>query len=497
MRRLKVPQKKRRMKTENSITDCSNTVWESLLNSSSLKKIQSPSQWQDFLIKLISDQKKHRKIQKKLTYLAYHDSLTGLGNRISFQEEIEALIKVANKKKSKLAILFIDMDHFKHFNDVLGYIAGDNLLKLVARRLSESVPEEYLLFRIGGDEFVLIISDISKPKIIEEISKKILHAFKKAFFIEKQRIFIETSIGISIYPEDGKTIQQLLKNADSALKLAKEIGGNNYQFCSPETLTQEKYLTEIEGKLRKAILRKDLLIFYQPIYSMKHRKFLAFEALLRWRYQDDVLTSEKFIQIAEKKGLVVPLGKWVLKTVCVKLRNWSEKFPNINFQVAVNISPKQLRTEANFLTTVKSTLAVTKVNPALLSFEITENSLMHDIKGRASLIRQLKELGIGIAIDDFGIGYSSLNYIKYFPADILKIDKSFVEHIDDPRNCSIIHHIIAMANSLEMKTIAEGIETKEQYDFLRRAKVDMGQGYFLGKPMVEEEATLFLQRVGG
>lgn len=433
--------------------------------------------------------------QKNLFYLAYHDPLTKLGNRISFQEKLQAILDKTNIQKSKVAILFIDMDHFKHFNDLLGYIAGDKLLKLVAAHLKKTIPKKYALFRIGGDEFVLIMHHVSDLKIVGQLSKKIIASFKKSFLVEEQKIYMETSIGISIYPNDGKHIQQLLKHADSALKLAKEIGGNNYQFCTPKILQEEKQLVEIEGRLRRAVLYHDLFVYYQPLFSIKNKTFLGFEALLRWRHQDTILKPEQFIQIVEKKGLVVPIGKWTLNTVCKTLHHWKKQFPKLKFQVAVNISPKQLRPEAHLLSTVKKILAKTQVHPTRLSFEITENSLMHDIKGRVALIHELKKLGISIAIDDFGIGYSSLNYIKYFPVDILKIDKSFIEQIDHPRTCSIIQHMIAMAKNLGMQTIAEGIETKEQYLSLKREKADIGQGYFFGKPMSEEQATQFLERL--
>jgi diguanylate cyclase (GGDEF)-like protein len=416
-----------------------------------------------------------RQTEEKLKIVATHDPLTELPNRTLLHERLSHALARAQRHGRPLAVLLVDLDRFKHVNDTLGPEAGDTLLQAAARRFYNCLRETDTMARQGGDEFVVLMDELSDRQPITRVSQRILDAMVEPFLIEGQEIHVTASIGITVYPDDGRT---LLRNADIALYRAKGKGGNNYQFYSAQIDNYSRERLTLESGLRRALERDELRLHYQPKVDLAAGHICGMEALLRWQHpQMGLVAPDRFIAIAEESGLIRPIGAWVLKTACMQNRAWQRQGMR-RFPVAVNLSPRQFA-EESLLDDIKSALADSGLEPSDLELEITESMVMNDPEQAVNTLRRLKDLGMRIAIDDFGTGYSSLAYLKRFPVDCVKVDRSFVEDIpQDVDSMAIAKAIIAMAHSLRLKVVAEGVESEEQVSFLRGERCDEIQGHY-------------------
>jgi diguanylate cyclase (GGDEF)-like protein/PAS domain S-box-containing protein len=434
-----------------------------------------------------------RQAEERVHHLAHYDELTALPNRSMFNQRLSHALIQARRNDKPLAILFIDLDRFKNINDTLGHEAGDRVLKEVAQRLQGCLREGDTVGRLGGDEFVVLIEELPGPMHVAAVAQKILAAVVKPFIVGAQEFNITASIGISTYPDDSEDMQGLLKSADISMYRAKEQGKNNYQFYSAPMNVHTVERLALESGLRRALERDEFLLHYQPRVDIGSGRITGMEALLRWQQRAQELTPPaQFIALAEETGLIVPIGEWVVKTACARNQSWREQgLPPL--RVAVNLSARQFA-YANLLQDVARALADTGLDPAALEFEITESMVMHDPEQAVKLLVRLKDLGIHLSIDDFGTGYSSLSYLKRLPLDSVKIDRSFIRDIPgDADDAAITRAIIAMAHSLRLKVVAEGVETEAQLGFLREHGCDEMQGYYFSKPLPEDEFLRLLQ----
>lgn len=425
---------------------------------------------------------------------AYHDALTNLANRRLFMDRLTQALTRVQWHKRLVSVLFLDLDHFKSINDALGHSVGDLLLQAVAERLTTCVRQGDTVARLGGDEFAIALADVARTSDIPKVAQKIIDTLSRPYVLEGRELFITTSIGVCIYPDDAQDAETLVKNADVAMYRAKKHGRNNYQHYSPDMNAQAFERLAIETSLRHALEREEFFLEYQPQVDIETGRIIGYEALVRWQHPDlGVMPPGKFIPLAEESGLIVPIGEWVLRSACAQNKAWQAAgFPPI--RVAVNVSPRQLRHES-LLGAVGRALRETGLHPNWLELELTE-SIMQDADEAIRLLSQLQAIGVQIAIDDFGTGYSSLNHLKRYPIHKLKIDQSFVRDVThDPHDRAIVTAIIALAHSLNLKAIAEGVETEEQLAYLRSLKCDEAQGYFLGRPMPAQNATKLLARV--
>jgi diguanylate cyclase (GGDEF)-like protein len=416
-----------------------------------------------------------RQTEEKLKIVATHDPLTALPNRTLLHERLSQALARAQRHGRPFAVLLVDLDRFKHVNDALGHGVGDTLLQVAARRIYDCLRETDTMARQGGDEFVVLMDELSDREPITRISKRILDAIVEPFVLDGQEIHVAASIGISVYPDDGRT---LLRNADIALYRAKGKGGNNYQFYSAQIDNYSRERLALESGLRRALERDELRLHYQPKVSLAAGHICGMEALLRWQHpQMGLVSPDRFIPIAEESGLIRPIGAWVLKTACMQNRAWRRQGMQ-RFPIAVNLSPRQFG-EESLLHDIKSALADSGLEGSDLELEITESMVMNDPEQAVNTLRRLKELGIRVAIDDFGTGYSSLAYLKRFPIDSVKVDRSFVDDIpQDVDSMAIAQAIIAMAHSLRLKVVAEGVESEVQVSFLRAQGCDEIQGHY-------------------
>ncbi len=423
----------------------------------------------------------------KMTHLAQHDFLTNLPNRVLLNDRIAQAIASANRYGTKVALLFLDLDNFKHINDSLGHATGDKLLQSVTKRLSASVRNTDTVSRQGGDEFVILLEESKTGKNAALTAEKILEALTLPHEIGKCQLYITTSIGISVYPQDGLDAETLLKSADTAMYCAKEKGRNNYQFFKNEMNTRAVQRLKIEADLRLALEKKQFELLYQPKIHLNNNQMTGVECLLRWQHDEwGEMMPESFIGIAEESGLIVPIGRWVLREACKQAKKWLDSsLPAMT--IAVNISAKEFL-QKDFVESVRAVLAETQLPANLLELEIAESVLMRDAQSSTAILHQLKQIGIQLAVDDFGTGYSSLSYLQQFPIDVLKIDQSFVHHIASASDEGIIvSAIISMGHSLKLRVIAEGIENKTQLDFLKSRHCEEGQGYFFSKALTASE----------
>jgi diguanylate cyclase (GGDEF)-like protein/PAS domain S-box-containing protein len=431
--------------------------------------------------------------EEAVKFMAMHDTLTRLPNRAMFNERLAAAIAHAQRHERSLAVLFIDLDRFKLINDTLGHEAGDYVLGEAAQRLTDNLRGGDTVARLGGDEFVVLLEEVEDPVYIASVSRKLISALALPFVIGGREYRITASIGVSTYPDDGDDAETLLKNADSAMYRAKELGRNAFEFYSAQISSGALERLNLESGLRRALERDELMLYYQPQIETCSGRIVGMEALVRWRHPElGVLPPARFIKLAEESGLIVPLGDWVVHSACKAHRVWKGKriAPS---RIAVNLSPRQFLHAGLVKDTVK-VLEETGCKPSYLELEITESMVMHDPAGAALLIRELKEMGVRIAMDDFGTGYSSLAHLKHFPIDSLKIDRSFISDLPgDAGNVAITDAIIAMARTLHLTVIAEGVETRPQFDFLRRLGCDEVQGYYFSPPVPFDEATTLLQ----
>jgi diguanylate cyclase (GGDEF)-like protein/PAS domain S-box-containing protein len=432
-------------------------------------------------------------IEEKVAYMAQFDALTGLPNRNLFQDRLTQGMALAKRNDWPMAVLFIDLDRFKLVNDTLGHGAGDTLLKEAAGRLRSCIRSSDTVGRLGGDEFAAILSELGKPGDAGLVAQKIVDVFKRPFDLEGKETYVTASVGVTLYPVDSDNAEALVVNADAAMYRAKEQGRNNYQYFTRDMNERAIQRVQMEAALRQALEREEFRLFYQPKVDLVTGKICGFEALLRWQHPDKgmVLPGE-FIPVLEETGLIVPTGEWVLRTACVQIQAWQKaglKVPPIS----VNLSARQFE-QKSLKTAVRQILRETKVDPSLVEFEITESLLMNDPEGAARTLHSLKESGVKLSMDDFGTGYSSLGYLKRFPIDALKIDRTFVRDIStDADDATLTRAIINLAQTLRLKVIAEGVETEDQLAFLRDNGCDEMQGYLFARPAGAEECEQMLR----
>ena len=429
----------------------------------------------------------------QVEHLAYHDALTGLPNRPLFMDRLIVALAQAARANQKLAVFFLDLDRFKEINDSLGHSVGDILLKTAAERVRRCIREGDTVARFGGDEFTLLIPKIDKVEDAAKIADKIIRTLKQPFVINEQELVVTTSIGVAMYPNDGLDPETLVRNSDSAMYRAKDQGRDRFQLYASEMNAQAVERLALEATLRKAVNERQLVLHYQPVLEAATGTIVGVEALIRWKHpKRGLLPPSEFITLAEVSGLIVPIGEWVVRTACKQLRSWEKRLgkPLI---MAVNLSARQFQ-HPEIVESIRAALEESDVDPASVEIEITESSAMQNVDHAVFTLRQLKALGVKIAMDDFGTGYSSLNYLKRFPIDLLKLDQTFVREVmTDARDAAIVGAVIVMAHRLGLKVIAEGVETQEQLEYLRREGCDFIQGYLYSPPLPAAEFEEFLE----
>ncbi len=440
---------------------------------------------------ILRDISERTKTAEKIRYMSFHDQLTGLYNRRALMEDIHLEIQRAEMEKDSISLLTIDLDRFKYINDTFGHIVGDQILIKVAERLLEFKNYKCHVYRQGGDEFNILLSTTNRQETAS-FAQRIISSFAHSFYLNSQEYYISPSIGISMYPHDGEDVETLIKNADEALFRVKERGKAHYQFYRSDMTSSLTNVVSLETKLRKAIHKNELKLYYQPQIDLNSHTFNSFEALLRWESPSlGLVAPNDFIPLAEDTGLIISIGNWVIETACEQISVWKALY-NKDVRIAVNISPKQFQ-QPNFVEVIRNSIQKFKIQPSLLEIEITEG-LMENIKEAVPILRKLKELGVIISVDDFGTGYSSLSYIKQFPIDVLKIDQSFVKDVlTNAKDAAITTTIIHLGQNLGMEVIAEGVENKEQEVFLKKANCQKAQGYYYSRPLTCEDAEQFLK----
>ncbi len=437
-----------------------------------------------------------KEAENTIEQLAYHDPVTNLPNRTLLYDRLQLALHRAERDGQGLAILFLDLDRFKSINDSLGHAIGDQLLREVGERLLGCVRASDTVARLGGDEYVVLISALENDHAVGTVVMKILEQLAEPYRIEEHEIYTTSSIGIALYPRDAQDAEELLKNADMAMYQAKEAGRNTCHFFSPELNMRATERMLLESTMRRALEREEFYLVYQPQMELSSSRIVGIEALIRWRHPDlGVVPPDHFIPIAEETGLIVPLGEWVLATACRQAVRWQQD-GHTPLRMAVNVSARQFR-QKNLGLRIEKILDETGFDPTLLELELTESAVMENPEEAILTLRQLKKMGITLSIDDFGTGYSSLSHLKHFPLDRLKIDRSFVRHVTrDQSDATIAEAIIALAHSMKLSVVAEGIEHGEQLEFMAKRQCDSMQGFYLSRPVTAGEFGLFLKRLG-
>src|SRR6202171_4401862 len=434
-----------------------------------------------------------RAMTHQMTHSAQHDLVTNLPNRLLLNDRIAQSIALARRQNRPIAVIFLDLDRFKYINDSLGHASGDQLLQSVSKRLLASVRGSDTVSRQGGDEFVILLSEIAYPEDAATSANKILHSLSAPHSIEGQDLHIDGSIGISVYPEDGEDAETLIKNADTAMYHAKENGRNNFQFFKAEMNVKAVERQSLEGSLRRALERKEFLLHYHTKVNLETGEITGVEALIRWRQPDrGLVPPSQFVPIAEDCGLIIQIGRWVLREACRQARAWQDAgLPPV--PIAVNVSALEFR-DKSFVESVRAILSETGLEAQYLDLELTEGVLMGEAESTASVIQELKMMGVQLAVVDFGTGYSSLSYLRHCPIDVLKIYQSFVSQITaDPDDSTIVSAIINMGKSLKHLVVAEGIETQEQRAYLQAQRCAEGQGYLFSRPLPAAQFAQLLQ----
>jgi diguanylate cyclase (GGDEF)-like protein len=446
--------------------------------------------------RLLAEKERERAAQEeRIRYQAYHDALTGLPNRASFTEHLEEAMRRAKRAGWPLALLFLDLDLFKRVNDSLGHDAGDRLLRVAAERIRRSVREADMLFRMGGDEFTVLLEDVRGPEEAAMVAGRVLEGIAEPLSLQHHEIAVTASIGIALYPRDDVVGERLVKSADTAMYRAKELGRNRYAFFAREMNERVESQMMIEAALRRALKNEEFVLHFQPRISAASGRAAGAEALLRWKHPEwGLVEPARFVPLLEETGLVVPVGAWVLAEACRQAKAWqSAGLPSL--RVSVNLSSRQFRSDALF-EAVSEALRASQLAPQLLELELTESLLIENVDHAMGVMGKLKAIGVAISIDDFGTGYSSLGYLKRFPIDSLKIDKSFVRDIaTSPKDAAIVKTISALARALGIGLIAEGVEEAWQVGFLRAHHCTEMQGYLFSHPLPAESVVEALSRV--
>jgi diguanylate cyclase (GGDEF)-like protein len=434
-----------------------------------------------------------RAMTQLMTHSAEHDALTGLPNRILLNDRLGQAVALAERHGSQIAVLFLDMNGFKHINDSLGHTFGDKVLQSIGARLATCVRAPDTVSRYGGDEFVILLSEVRQPEDAAVAATRLLEALAEMYSIDQHDLHIGTSIGISIYPDDGLDVETLIKNADIAMYQAKENGHQSYQFFRAAMNVRAVERQSIEEQLRRALERNELTLHYQPKIDIETGAITGAEALIRWTHPvRGPIAPAQFIPVAEDCGLILPIGDWVLREACAQARAWEDAgLPAIT--MAVNVSALQFR-KPEFLEDVYSVLIETGLDPKYLELELTESALITRAESTASILTALRGIGVRVSVDDFGTGYSSLSYIRKFPLDSLKIDQSFIRQITTiPDETTIVRAIISLGQSLDLRVIAEGVETRDQLDFLQAHGCEEAQGYLFSPPVPAEQFAKLLE----
>ncbi len=446
------------------------------------------------MVLVFRDETERKRADERIQYLAHHDELTGLPNRALLQDRIEQAMAHAHRSAGILALLFIDLDRFKTINDSLGHLVGDQLLRQVAERLQHCVRQVDTLARLGGDEFVIVLGDIADAEDAARVAYKIMASVTQPYSVGSRVLDTSCSIGISMYPTDGRDAQTLMRKADMAMYHAKDEGRNNYQFYSDYMNTKEAERLGLENALRRGLERSEFLLHYQPIVDLTTNKIVSLEVLLRWRHPEmGLIPPSKFIPVAEDTGMIVPIGDWVLETACKQARTWLDRgLPPV--RLAINLSAAQFN-QHDLATQVAIVLSNSGLDAACLQLEITEGMTMREPDRTGKALADLRAMGIVLIIDDFGTGYSSLSYLKRLPIGGLKIDRSFVDGVPgDANDSALTRAIIAMADSLGLRVIAEGVETPMQHRFLKEAGCQEFQGYLFSQPRSPTDIEALLRR---
>jgi diguanylate cyclase (GGDEF)-like protein/PAS domain S-box-containing protein len=439
----------------------------------------------DILEGTIIDITDRKHAQEQMEYQAYHDSLTQLPNRLLFRDRITIALAHARRNTRVSAVMFLDLDQFKLVNDTLGHTVGDRLLQVIGARLVTCVRAEDTVARMGGDEFTILVADLHDRRGAVAVAQKVLEAVRHPVIIDEHELYVTTSVGIAIFPEDGEDAETLLKNADRAMYRAKELGRDNFQYSTPAKFEMADGRMSMERLLRRALERNEFVLHYQPMVEIATGRMAGAEALVRWNHPESgLIQPEDFIPIAEETQLIVPIGAWVLRTACTQMKAWHDT-GHPWLRVAVNLSPRQFQ-DRELVATVEQVLEETGFPPSLLDLEITESTAMQNAELSLAILNRLKEMGIRISIDDFGTGYSSLSYLKRFPIDTVKIDQDFVRDLTSD-DAAIISAVISMARALNLRVIAEGVETEEQLAFLRREQCSEMQGFLYSEPLTTAE----------
>ncbi|MFQ3171340.1 MAG: diguanylate cyclase (GGDEF)-like protein/PAS domain S-box-containing protein [Oleispira sp.] len=450
------------------------------------------------LIIIISDITERKVIERRIHNLAYFDPLTGLPNRTQMYERLDKMVTSARESHTYIAVLFLDLDRFKPINDSMGHPAGDLVLKEVASRLQHCLKKQDLVSRMGGDEFTIALSNQensdSAANTAVKVGERILHSLQQPFFIEKKELFLTASLGIAIFPDDGNTVTELLKNSDMAMYHAKDDGRNNVQFFDEQMNKKAVELLEMENDLRYAIDRGELELYYQPQFASADCSMQGVEALLRWHHKTKgMIPPSYFIPIIEDTGLIIPIGEWVLRQACSDMAKWQKNNIGVN-RIAINVSARQFK-QHGFIDLVKEVIEESSIKPNQLELELTESILIDNLDHTLDILTRLRAMGVRMAIDDFGTGYSSLNYLKQFPVDTLKIDQSFIQNLPDNKDdAQITRTIISMAHNLGLGVIAEGVETKEQLEFLQQVQCEEIQGYYFSKPIPAKALVSMIEK---
>ena len=434
-----------------------------------------------------------RALSGQMTYAAQHDLLTGLPNRLLLNDRISQSIALARRQNRTIALMFLDLDNFKYVNDSLGHAVGDQLLESVSKRLVAGVRASDTVSRQGGDEFVILLPEIAHPGDVAKSARKLLLSLSIPHSVAGRDLHIDGSIGISVFPEDGQDAETLIKSADTAMYSAKESGRNNFQFFTPAMNRKAVERQSLEGSLHTALAGDEFLLHYQPTIDLDSGEITGVEALIRWQHPErGLIPPGQFVPIAMDSGLIVPIGRWVMREACGQARAWQKAgLPQLT--ISVNVSASEFRDEG-FVAGVRAILAETGLEPRYLELELTEGALMKDVASTAAMLQELKTMGVHLAVDDFGTGYSSLSYLRQFPVDVLKIDQSLVQQItSDVDDSSIVGAIINMGRSMKRLVIAEGVETEGQRNFLQSQHCAEGQGYLFSRPVAAEQFPHLLE----
>ncbi|GGH88392.1 diguanylate cyclase (GGDEF)-like protein/PAS domain S-box-containing protein [Pullulanibacillus pueri] len=433
-----------------------------------------------------------KEAENKIMQLEYHDSLTGLSNRMLFEKSLNALTARAEQKHEKLAVIFLDIDRFKTVNDAVGHSIGDQILKLVVDRIQSQLHPSQFMARFSGDKFSIVVTGVKTRASLERFIHNIQSSFAEPLVYHNHEYFLSVSMGVSLYPEHGRTIDTLMKHADTALYSAQIQGDNSYLYYSEEMNHSLIDRFELEGYLRKALSKNEFILYYQPQVGMESGQVIGCEALIRWNHPKfGILSPAHFIPLAEEIGLIEEMGLWVLRTVCKQINQWIDKEIQY-FPIAINVSAKQFL-KSDFVEKIRDIIEAEAIDPHFIHLEITESATLRDIQYSIKLMNELKKLGVRVSLDDFGTGYSALSYLKDFAIDILKIDRSFIKDIKSRnQESAIVQAIIAMGQGLSMKTIAEGVETEEQLQLLKSFGCHAVQGYFYSRPLPEKEFETYI-----